>query len=292
MRGSSDLPVMPDGATAPLVAAMQLLLRPLVRLLVSNGVPFTYTANLLKGLYVEIAEDDFPVPDKRQTDSRISLLSGVHRKDVKAFRAARRTKQTAPRVVSLGAQVIARWLADHVDGDGNPVPLSRLDTPSGKSSFQSLVQSVSTDIRPRAILDEWLRLGIVRIDTEDRVCLNTSAFIPEKGSEEKIGHFGRNLHDHMAAGVQNLAADGAPFLERSVYYNHLTQGAVTRLAELSEDLGMEALKAVNRRALELQRRDSGRGDARVRMNFGIYFFSESENAPTTTPESSEEIVDD
>ena len=66
-------------------------------------------------------------------------------------------------------------------------------------SFETLVASVNTDIRPRAVLDEWLRLGVVQIDDSDQVCLVVDAFVPEKGLDEKAFLFGQNIHDHLAA---------------------------------------------------------------------------------------------
>ncbi|MGB8275288.1 MAG: DUF6502 family protein, partial [Alphaproteobacteria bacterium] len=62
-----------------LVAALRRLLRPLVRLLVAEGIPFMYFTNLLKGVFVDVAVEEFRIKGKEQTDSRISLLTGVHR---------------------------------------------------------------------------------------------------------------------------------------------------------------------------------------------------------------------
>ena len=68
---------------ASLLQALQKLLRPLIRLLLAQGVTFPMLASQLKAVYVQVAKEEFKLTDKRQTDSRISLLTGVHRKDVK-----------------------------------------------------------------------------------------------------------------------------------------------------------------------------------------------------------------
>ena len=146
----------------------------------------------------------------------------------------------------------------------------------GLPSFEVLVQSVSKDIRPRAVLDEWLRLGIARVDADQNVCLNVQSFVPDSGFEEKAYYFGRNLRDHIAAGAHNLEGEGEPFVDRSVYYSRLSQASTRELAELAERLGMETMHSVNRRALELQQRDDAEantdGEAPRRMNFGIYYY--------------------
>jgi hypothetical protein len=258
----------------PLIEALRRLLRPLIRLLISQQVPYTYLSGMLKSVFVEVASHDFPVKGKRQTDSRVSLLTGVHRKDVKRLRGEENSEFAPPPVVSLGAQLVARWTAlpEYLDEEGKPRPLPRHGDEGAAASFEGLVRTVSTDIRPRVVLDEWLRLGIVRIDKQDCVALNVEAFVPEKGFDEKAYYFGRNLHDHLAACVHNLLGEPPPFLERSVYYDGLTPASVEELTELSKKLGTEALRTVNRRALALQHRDSKRSDARHRITFGVYFF--------------------
>jgi hypothetical protein len=150
------------------------------------------------------------------------------------------------------------------------------------------VESVSKDIRPRAILDEWVRLGVAHVDEQDCVCLNTGAFVPEKGFDEKAHYLGRSLRDHVAAAARNLTGGAPALLERAVYYDELSESSVEELAEISRQLGNDALEAVNRRALELQKRDAGAagragrggsgGSSERRMSFGVYFYEE-EDAP-------------
>ena len=132
--------------------------------------------------------------------------------------------------------------------------------------------SVSRDIRPRSVLDEWLRLGVASLDDADRVVLNRNAFIPSRSFEEKAYSLGHTLHDHIAAGVHNLRDEEPPMMERSVFYASLSDASVEELLALAEERGMEALREVNRKAIELQERDEGGKAAQHRMRFGIYSF--------------------
>jgi hypothetical protein len=272
------------GSHAPspaLIAALRRLLRPLIKLMLVNGVTYPFLSNLLKSLYVEVAREEFLLNGKPQTDSRISLLSGVHRKDVKRLGEESRQEQTTPPTISLGAKLVAAWTSNptYLDENGRHLPLPRQASEGGAQSFESLVSSVSKDIRSRVILDEWLRIGIAHMDEEDRVCLNTDAFIPENGYDEKAYYFGQNLHDHIAAGTHNLLGQKPPFLDRSVYYNNLTPESVAELAELSKKLGMQTLVAVNKRAETLQKADAEKADAKQRINFGVYYFGAEEKRP-------------
>jgi hypothetical protein len=277
MKESTAVAAIPE----MLVAALQRIFRPLVRLLISRSIPFPFAANLLRGVYIDVAVREFPVVGRPQTDSRITLLTGVHRKDVKRLRGERHTALRAPRAASLGSQLIARWttLPEYLDPNGAAQPLPRLPGADGGASFESLVRSLNTDIRPRVVLDEWLRLGIAHLDDQDRVCLNVRAFIPPEGSDEMAYYFGRNLHDHAAAAVHNVLGRPEPFLERSVSYNNLSAPAVAELTEIAKSRGMEILQELNARALRMQQRDSGQAGASYRINFGVYLFSEDEPPP-------------
>ena len=212
-------------------------------------------------------------------------LTGVHRKDVKRLSELLETDAPPQENVTLGAQLVAKWVgqAPYIDKGGHPVPLNRGVKDGGEKSFEALVASVSKDIRSRAILDEWLRLGVVHIDNNDCVCLNTEAFVPKQGFAEKAYYFQHNLHDHIAASVHNMVETGPPFVERSVHYDTLTKASAAELASLGEALGMQALQTVNRRALALEKKDAPHPDANQRINFGIYFYHTKQNDSHSEP---------
>lgn len=264
-----------------LLKVLRQALRPLVRLLLAKGIAYPQLIDLLKGLYVDLAVRDFPVAGKEQTDSRVSLLTGIHRKDVKRLRALPPDEERVPDTVSLGMRLINAWqLPPFAEPDGTPKRLPRLARQGGELSFEGLVTSVSKDIRARSVLDEWTRLGIARVDDEDGVRLMTDAFVPHQGFAEKAFYFGHNLHDHAAAAASNLLGERAPFLERSVHYTRVPAALVATLAEDAESSGMRLLKSINRKA---QAAANPPDDPTAqRFTFGIYFYAEE--SPQTPPE--------
>jgi hypothetical protein len=281
-------PESPSATPSPaLVFALRRVLRPLVWLMVSRGVTYPYLTELLKGLFVDVADKEFRIGSKPPTDSRVSLVTGVHRKDVSRLRlSADVDSETVPSVVSLGAQLVALWMGSdrYLDSEGRPRPLPRFVSEGGEMSFEALVASVNSDIRSRVVLDEWLRLGVVHFDEERLVCLNAQAFVPAEGFDEKAFYLGHNLHDHAAAATHNLLGGKPAFLERSVHYDGLSPQTVALLARQSEELGMKALLAVNKSAMASADHDTAPepgtvAPARQRMTFGIYFYSEGSEAP-------------
>lgn len=297
-KDAPDTPETPSSSPAAspppaLLRATKQLLGPLVRLLLENQVTFPVLTNLLKAVYIEEAERGFALPERPQTISRLTLLTGIHRKDVKRLQNEAEIEATPP-AISLGAQLVLRWTAEpeYSDEAGRPKALPRLAAGGDTPSFESLVASVTQDIRPRAILDEWQRLGVARIDAADHVHLAEEAFVPANGFDEKAYYLGRNVRDHLASAHHNLTGSPAPFLERSVYYAHLRPESVQELQDLSREAGIEALQRVNQRARELQREDEGQSDAQHRMSFGAWFFrariTEKESGPPTTDDDAQE----
>ncbi len=278
----SDSGAMPGQPRAAVVAALRRVLRPLVRLLVSQGITFPFLSDLLKSVYVETAAREFTVGGKLATDSRLTLLTGVHRKDIRRLRRETPPDTAPTPAMTLGTQIVARWLGDSAyhDRNGEPRALPRTPSKGGTESFAALAEKVSKNVRPRSVLDELVRLGVVEIDAEDRVRLVTRGFIPGKEVDAKAFYFGEALHDHLAAGVHNLSGVRPPWLERSVYYDELSRASVAELQAKSERLSMVVLQEINRDGMALEARDPPPPGERMRMRLGVFFYAE----PVTPPE--------
>ena len=153
------------------------------------------------------------------------------------------------------------------------------DTPSIviamlRRMLRPLVNSVSVDIHPRSVLDEWVRIGVAEIDGENLVELQADAFVPSRGFEEKAHFVGRNLRDHVSAAAENLGAEVSPHLERSVFGGSLPPEAVAERLAYAREVGQGALTRVNDRARELKHEARERGESQGashrRSTFGVY----------------------
>ena len=130
------------------------------------------------------------------------------------------------------------------------------------------------------ILDEWQRLGIVAVDEDGLIRLNSDAFVPQEGFDEKAYYLGRNVADHIATSVHNLLGEGAPLFERAVYYDRLTPESLAVLRKRARELGMTALLALNKDALKRADLDSGKPDAHQRMALGLYYYEGPDEGAT------------
>lgn len=279
------------GAAPPpaLLTAVRRLLVPLVRTLIGFGISWPMLAALLKSVYVEVAERGFALPGRPMTDSRITLLTGVHRKDVSQIRnAPPAAEEVAAAAPSLGAQVLSRWLTDaaFLDADGRPRPLPRSSGPDGEPGFEALVTGISKDIRPRALLDELLHAGLVTERADGLLDLAEAAHVPRGDLDKLAYYYGRNLADHLAAAGHNLAGGIPPFLERALAYDRLSPESVAALRREADRLGMAMLLELNRMAADLADGDAGRDDASHRFTAGLYLYDEDE-ASVPAPQNAE-----
>ena len=268
------------------------VLQPLVRLLLRNGVTYTVFVAALKRVFLQAAQQELATRGMVQTDSAVSLLSGVHRRDVRnllrsapeiASDTASDTSSkapagpSAPAGLGLAAQVVGRWMNDaqFVDALGASRTLPR----SGeRGSFDALVAGVSRDVRPKAVLDELLRLGVVHETEQGAVVLESTGFAPRQGFEEMSWLFAQNLQDHAAAAVANLQGEGN-FLEQAVFVDELTALSADRMRQVSLAAWKTAFKTVMQEAQDRFDADAAQAPADQRTHrarFGVYFYSERE----------------
>jgi hypothetical protein len=279
---------MSDAASPPDAARLQTpvarLLRPLVRLFIRCGLTYPALCDLLRELYVNVAEHDFALSAKEQTDSRVSLLTGIHRKEVRRLRGAGAPVRLVPASVSRSSMIVARWIAapQFTDASAAPLALRRAGDPGDGPTYEDLVESVTRDVRPRAVLDESLDRGIVSIDGEGRVRLEEAAFAPRSGDDRQLYYFGRNLHDHVAAAVENVLAAQPPFFERAVHYEGVSRATAEAMLAMSRRVAEGALQSVNREAQAASAADPG---GTWRWNFGLYLFREDMGPGAAEPAS-------
>lgn len=275
------------------------VMRPLARLLMRSGVTYPAFSLALKRVFLEAAHAELASQQMPATDSAVTLLSGVHRRDVRNLTRGAAPAREAPPHEPLGlvGQVVARWMSEapYLDATGAPRGLPRSEDRSEAStgkrasasvgkrksppaSFDALVASVSSDVRPRAMLDEMLRLGVVREDAGG-LHLVAAGFAPRQGLAETAELFADNVSDHAAAAAANLQGD-ANFLEQAIYVDQLTAASADAVHKAAVQAWKQAFKTVMQEAQRRFDADAAQADASARTQrarFGVYFYSDREN---------------
>lgn len=247
-----------------------------------RGIQLPTIVAALKQIYVEVATNDFRIDDGPPTDSRVTVLTGVHRRDVSSIRRDG-MPGSKPSAMSLPATVIGRWIGDpdYIDTEGQPIALP-WSAGEGSPSFEKLVRGCSKDVHPRTVLDELIDQALVAWnEEEDILTLTAQAFVPTQDDEAMMHFFEMNLHDHMAASANNIIGKGerGAFLEQAVYYNRLRPDSVEDLEALARERAGKVLRALNSKALSHQNVDKKQDQPTKRFRFGVFFYSEDDEPP-------------
>jgi hypothetical protein len=268
------------------------IFRPFVRYLITQGWTYGALTELLKFVYVgEVIALDERNGKPTPTDSRVSLLSGIHRKEVRRLREEllAGSGQIALRHgANMSAQVVAAWVACEAyrDAQGEPRALP-LRAAEPAPSFESLVRLVKADMRPRTVLDELLHAGVVELH-EDEVKLARSGYVSDL-PEDRLAFMGAHIGDHLRATVHNLEGR-APYLEQSVYFDDLPPGAVDAVRDDLRHLGEQVLQEAYQRIARAEQagraeRPEGQGGDKKRLRLGVYYYEEGTQSSRPDGES-------
>lgn len=255
------------------------LLRPLVRIFLRNNVSHRTFAELAKRIYVEVANTEFGIAGKKQTVSRIAILSGLTRKDVqRLLRPQTDSHSIADEEYHRASRVVTGWIRDpHFgDGKGHPRPL-RME---GKgASFNQLGKHYSGDISVRALLDELLRVGVVKQLKDGRICLLSRGYVPQEGSVEQLQILGTDSADLISTIDYNVYLKPTkPRFQRKIMYDNVPVEAAKKFHTLAAVKGQKLLEKLDR-WLSHRDRDTNpasKGIGRVRVGLGMYRFEEHE----------------
>lgn len=262
-----------------LLAAYKRLMRPLVRLLLRSGISHGEFMEVTKDVFVDVASRDFQMPNRKMTQARIAIVTGLTRKEVS--RVLQKHDGSDPLLTNLGrvTRLLAGWHTDPEFTGPYGLPLE-LKYDSGRNrDFIELARRYSADMPPRAMLDELLRIGVVKEDDFGILKVLTRTYLPTVEAPDSL--------DRMSSAVKH-------FVE-TLDYNRVESDPDRRLFERTvvadEGISSEDLPAftafIGRKSqllLEeidnwLTKLDSSRlrkSDVVVRTGLGIYHYIERE----------------
>ncbi len=149
---------MATPAPRPIINACRLWLRPIARWLLRSGLTWKEFAELSREVFVEIATQEFGLRGRPTNVSRVALLTGLARREVRRIQAATREAPAASAEESLNhaTRVLTGWHldADFLEPDGRP----RILPATGPApSFEVLLKRYAGDIPTTALVKELVK---------------------------------------------------------------------------------------------------------------------------------------
>jgi hypothetical protein len=199
---------MRDPRKSAVAHAAMAAFAPLGDLFVKLGVSCPEGESLLRSAMVHGAFDrERAASEKSVSLSRIALLTGVHRNEVK------RILSTAPGIDPgrevrrhRGNRILAAWHADpdYTNPDGQPKELDLKTTRRRGVSFWALVNRYAPGVWPRLILDELIRVGAVEQVSEQRLKVRMQSYGVAGFDADAIEDLGQRARDLLETLVHNL----------------------------------------------------------------------------------------
>jgi len=268
---------MSDNFKATLIAAFKPLMRPLVRILVRNGVSFGEFAELLKMVFVESAQDVLQLADSKQSVSRIAITTGLTRLEVS--RLLTQTDEDAEALAGRLSRVGRLLTGWHQDSDftgpyGIPYEV-QFDAPPGRRSFTELARRYTSDVPPDEMLDELKRIGAVLDLGNGYYRVLIRLYIPSAADPAKFHAMSVAFTDLAKTLDQNLRPDeDHKLFERRVWApNGISQSAAMDFDRFIKDRGQQFLETIDD-WLSSKEAEAIKHNIqpRVKVGLGVYMF--------------------
>lgn len=261
-----------------LLAAYRRLMKPLIRILIRNGVAYGEFAEVAKEVYIDVARSDFKVPHRKMSQARIAILTGLTRKEVARLMSG--DKQRGEELQSNRnrvTRVLTGWHTDHDFTGPYGLPLElQFESETGAQDFQELVKRVSGDMAPRAMLDELLRIGVVRETEVGWYKVLTRTYVPKGIAPDSLERMGRVIANFVATIDHNITTkekEGGR-LERQVYADHgIKPEDLPRLRSFLIDRSQILLEEIDNWLSQLDRPEPN-DNRTIFTGLGIYHYIE------------------
>lgn len=263
--------------TAILLAAARML-RPLVRVLLKYQISYGEISSVLRRVYVEVADKDFAIPNRKSTYSKVAVMTGIDRKMVQEILNNKKdTLEAVEKPINKGLSVVQTWTTNAKYLDKNKqareLPLR------GAKSFESLVEEACADITPRAILDELIRVGVVEKIDKSTVKLVNDTYLPSRDEEQLVQILLTCAKDLLVTGEHNLThPKELAWFQREVPYSDIPESAVEEFKQFSNQKSKELINEMNlwlKHKKKLSTKKENENSKRIGL--GVYYIETDNN---------------
>ncbi len=227
--------------------ALSLMFKPLVRLLIAQGVTHADFSETAKEVYVEVALRHFE-REGRINKSRVAILTGLTRKEVKNVIDRTLEERQKEGTLSRPERVLTGWFSDpkYTGPYGIPLELP-YDSKEDAPNFMELVKQYSGDMAPRQMLNELLFSGSV-IEVENRYKAVRRDYKFSALSPQFINRLGDVGYRFFSTAAKNIdkTEGGAGYFDRMVFADEgCTDEEIQQFDKYIKIRGQELLEEID-----------------------------------------------
>ena len=170
---------MQDIIQQQLLGAFLIVLRPIARILLRFGIGFREFSEISKTAFVDVASSDYGLRGRPTNISRIAVMTGLTRKEVRRLRDKIDIGEPTVNVKSTPlSEVLHRWCSESefLDASGRS---AILPFNGERASFANLVKRFGGDIPPGAMRTELKRVGAIEVSKSGKLKVVKRSIRPE-----------------------------------------------------------------------------------------------------------------
>jgi len=204
---------------------LSIMLVPIARFCLGRSLKLQDVLECLKRAMVDLALDEAAKKGMKVNGSKLSIMTGVHRKDISRIHGKKlpvNTRQTAL------IRIVSQWQTDKkfTTASGKPRVLS---VGTNDSEFSALVWRVSSDLSPGSVFEELQRVGLIR-STRQGVKLLAMGFMPRGDHHNGYRLMANDAKDLMQAVEENIdRGSDVPNLHVKVEYDNVCVEALPKI---------------------------------------------------------------
>lgn len=259
---------------------------PVARFLLGIGIGYREFAEISKLAFVQVASDDFGLRGRKTNISRVSVMTGLSRKEIRRVRDRLDNEDwSLDTMLSKPVSILSEWYTNprYLNRDRTPKVLI-YDLPDERQSFAELVREAGGDVPPGAMLKELQRAGCVEEVTPGRWKPVQREYSPRGIDVFQVQRFGECLHDLAQTITENyMKLEGAEnrLFEFRAWSDRVDAKSVDKLKRIVAAQGKEYLDTLDDWMSEHSVSDEERPYAeRKRCGVGVYYFESVDDSFT------------
>lgn len=253
------------------LAAFRMMFRPIARILLRAGVNWKELAEVAKLAYVEVATADFGVRGRPTNVSKVAMLTGFTRREVRRLRSLLSMDDTQSfDRMNRATRVLSGWHTDpdYADKKGQPKKLLAVGE---TDSFEALCKLYTSDVPATTMLKELLHVGAISNDNGVLTAL-TRYYMPVQMDAEQVLRSGsviEDLADTVAYNLHRSDKESSRFEGRATA-TRVPKKTIPEFRTFLEDEGQAFLERVDE-WLAHHEQDDDEGDEGIRLGAGAYW---------------------
>lgn len=271
---------MRDDIQRQILGAFLVVLKPVARILLRYGIGFREFSEIAKTAFVDVASSDFGLRGRPTNISRVAVMTGLTRKEVRRLRdKIADGKDTVIVKPTPMWDILHYWHADRdfLDSTGRP---AKLPFAGENSSFSSLVRHYGGDIPPGAMRTELKRVGAIAEDEEGNLSVLKRTFRPKGDHESLVASLVHGVYPLIATVSHNTDPDrvGPTWTQRIAFTQAVRKDDVPRIKRITADRIGAFAESVDDLfiAYETLNEPETTEDEKTTLAVGVFYFEDRE----------------